>query len=258
MDGMSYDEWFILKEYLDDFKIKELESFSILPSITLFSRTSIFAGKTPNRFLTEAHKIKSNAEEKGFKEFFMGKNILENDILYGRIDLNNEIVKNHKEQIEWEYLQGYKALGLICNLFDDESHSIKIFGENKSNLYKNIKSAIDSSNLINLIKKLKEYGYKIILTADHGNIYCEGNGIKANKMLEFEHKSSRCLIFDNELFADKIVETNPQECFKYQYNILSKDLFLVFAVDGCFDNNASITHGSISPEECIVPVVILQ
>ncbi len=258
MDGMSYDEWFILKEYLDDFKIKELESFSILPSITLFSRTSIFAGKTPNRFLTEAHKIKYNAEEKGFKEFFMGKNILENDILYGRIDLNNEIVKNHKEQIEWEYLQGYKALGLICNLFDDESHSIKIFGENKSNLYKNIKSAIDSSNLINLIKKLKEYGYKIILTADHGNIYCEGNGIKANKMLEFEHKSSRCLIFDNELFADKIVETNPQECFKYQYNILSKDLFLVFAVDGCFDNNASITHGSISPEECIVPVVILQ
>ena len=258
MDGMSYDEWFILKEYLDDFKIKELESFSILPSITLFSRTSIFAGKTPNRFLTEAHKIKSNAKEKGFKEFFMGKNILENDILYGRIDLNNEIVKNHKEQIEWEYLQGYKALGLICNLFDDESHSIKIFGENKSNLYKNIKSAIDSSNLINLIKKLKEYGYKIILTADHGNIYCEGNGIKANKMLEFEHKSSRCLIFDNELFADKIVETNPQECFKYQYNILSKDLFLVFAVDGCFDNNASITHGSISPEECIVPVVILQ
>ena len=258
MDGMSYDEWFILKEYLDDFRIKELESFSILPSITSFSRTSIFAGKTPNRFLTEDHKIKYNAEEKGFKEFFMDNNTPENDILYGRIDLNNEIVKNNKEQIEWEYLQGYKVLGLICNLFDDESHSIKIFGENKSNLYRNIKSAIDSSNLINLFKKLKEYGYKIILTADHGNIYCEGNGIKSNKMLEFEHKSSRCLIFDNELFADKIVETNPQECFKYQYNLLSKDLFLVFAINGCFDNNASITHGSISPEECIVPVVILQ
>lgn len=258
MDGMSYDEWFILKEYLDDFRIKELESFSILPSITSFSRTSIFAGKTPNRFLTEDHKIKYNAEEKGFKEFFMDDNTPENDILYGRIDLNSEIVKNNKEQIEWEYLQGYKVLGLICNLFDDESHSIKIFGENKSNLYKNIKSAIESSNLINLFKRLKQYGYKIILTADHGNIYCEGNGIKSNKMLEFEHKSSRCLIFDNEIFADKIVETNPQECFKYQYNLLSKDLFLVFAVNGCFDNNASITHGSVSPEECIVPVVILQ
>lgn len=258
MDGMSYDEWFILKEYLSDFEIKELESFSILPSITSFSRTSIFAGKTPNRFLKENHKPAYNAEEKGFKEFFMDNDILENDIIYGRIDLNKEVVRNNKEEIEFEYLRGYKALGLICNLFDDESHSIKIFGENKSNLYKNIKSAIDSSNLIKLIKDLKEFDYKIILTADHGNIYCEGNGIKSNKMLEFEHKSLRCLIFDNELFADNIVEKNPQECFKYQYNILSKDLFLVFAIDGCFDNKTAITHGSISPEECIVPVVILQ
>lgn len=257
-DGMSYDEWFILKEYLSDFEIKELESFSILPSITSFSRTSIFAGKTPNRFLKENHKPAYNAEEKGFKEFFMDNDILENDIIYGRIDLNKEVVRNNKEEIEFEYLRGYKALGLICNLFDDESHSIKIFGENKSNLYKNIKSAIDSSNLIKLIKDLKEFDYKIILTADHGNIYCEGNGIKSNKMLEFEHKSLRCLIFDNELFADNIVEKNPQECFKYQYTILSKDLFLVFAIDGCFDNKTAITHGSISPEECIVPVVILQ
>lgn len=258
MDGMSYDEWFILKEYLDDFDLTELESFSILPSITSFSRTSIFTGKTPNRFLNEKHKIKYNAEQKGFEEFFTDKDIPENDILYGHIDLNQKIVKNPKDKIEFEYLKGYKALGFVCNLFDDESHSIKIFGENKSNLYKNIKSAIDSSQLINLLKDLKENEYRIILTADHGNIYCEGNGIKANKMLEFEHKSSRCLIFDNELFADKIVEENPQECLKYQYNILSKDLFLVFAMDGCFDNKAAITHGSISPEECIVPVVILE
>lgn len=258
MDGMSYDEWFILKEYLDDFDLTELESFSILPSITSFSRTSIFTGKTPNRFLNEKHKIKYNEEKKGFEEFFTDKDIPENDILYGHIDLNQKIVKNPNDKIEFEYLKGYKVLGLICNLFDDESHSIKIFGENKSNLYKNIKSAIDSSQLINLLKDLKENGYKIILTADHGNIYCEGNGIKSNKMLEFEHKSSRCLIFDKELFADKIIEENPQECLKYQYNILSKDLFLVFAVNGCFDNKTNITHGSISPEECIVPVVILE
>ena len=258
MDGMSYDEWFILKEYLDDFDLTELESFSILPSITSFSRTSIFKGKTPNRFLNEKHEIKYNSEQKGFEEFFTDKDIPENDILYGHIDLNQKIVKNPNDKIEFEYLKGYKALGLVCNLFDDESHSIKIFGENKSNLYKNIKSAIDSSQLINLLKDLKENGYKIILTADHGNIYCEGNGIKSNKMLEFEHKSSRCLIFDNELFADKIVEENPQECLKYQYNLLSKDLFLVFAMNGCFDNKTNITHGSISPEECIVPVVILE
>ena len=29
MDGMSYDEWFILKNYLNDFEIKELESCDV-------------------------------------------------------------------------------------------------------------------------------------------------------------------------------------------------------------------------------------
>ena len=62
MDGMAYDEWFILKKYLDSFKIKELESFSILPSITSFSRTSIFTGKTPNRFLDENNMVPYNSE----------------------------------------------------------------------------------------------------------------------------------------------------------------------------------------------------
>ena len=73
MDGMSYDEWFILKRYLNSFKIKELESFSILPSITSYSRTSIFTGKTPNRFLDENNKVKYNEESKGFTKYFTDK-----------------------------------------------------------------------------------------------------------------------------------------------------------------------------------------
>lgn len=258
MDGMSYDEWFILKEYLDSFKIKELESFSILPSITSFSRTSIFTGKTPNRFLDENNKVKYNEEPKGFEKYFIDKNIVENDILWGRVDLNNNIVKNGKNETEFKYLKGYKVLGLVCNLFDDESHSMNVFGENKSNLYKNITSAIDSSNLIELLNYLKEVGYKVILTSDHGNVYCEGNGINSNKMLESERKSIRCLMFDSELLADNLVNENPNECFKFKYNILSNDIYLVFAIDGCFGNKTAITHGGFTPEECIVPLVILE
>lgn len=258
LDGMSFDEWFILKKYLDSFKIKELESFSILPSITSFSRTSIFSGKTPNHFLDSNNKIKYNAEREGFFSYFKEKNLSENDILFGKVDLNNNYIKTKNEKLDFKYLQGYSVIGLVCNLFDDEAHSMKIYGENKSNLYKHIDSAINSSNLIKLFEILKGNGYKIVLTSDHGNIYCEGNKINSNKMLEFDRESSRCLIFDNELFANKIVEENPKDCFKFNYNILSKDLFLVFAVNGFFGNGFSITHGSFMPEECIVPVVVLE
>ena len=258
MDGMSYDEWFILKRYLDSFSIKELESFSILPSITLFSRTSIFAGKTPNMFLREDVTTENNAEEKGFVNYFKNKDIKENDILWGRIDLNKNVVKNKAKEIDFRYLKGYKALGLVCNLFDAESHSMKIFGEYKSNLYRNIDSAIKSSELVELIEILKQNDYKIILTADHGNIYCEGNNIKPNKNLKVKTSSNRCLIYDTEIFADNIIEENPNECYKWQSNIFSDSHFLVFAIEGSFGNKPSITHGSFMPEECIVPVIILE
>lgn len=259
MDGMSYDEWFILKEYLDDFDIHEMESFSILPSITSFSRTSIFTGKTPNGFL-ENNKIKSSTEEKGFINYF-NKKISTNDILFGRVDLNNNLIKSRQNNIQFKYLKGYKRIGLICNLFDDESHSINIFGEYKTNLYKNIKNAIESSNLIGLLGQLKESGYIIILTSDHGNVYVKGNGIKPNKMLEFDNgKSTRCLIYDSELLANSFVEENSNMCFKWNYNLLSNNLFLVFSLNGFFGNENSyqITHGGFLPEECIVPVVILK
>lgn len=260
MDGMSYDEWFILKEYLQSFKITEFEAFSILPSVTIFSRTAIFTGKTPKGFLREDFTTVNKAEQKGFINYFKEIGIEENDILFGHMDLNQNIVKNNniKEELEFEYLKGYKKIGLICNLFDDEAHHINIFGENKSNLYKNISSAIESSNLLKILENLKENGYTIILTADHGNIYCESNGIKPNKNLEIDKISNRCSIYNSEVLADTLIKENPEECFKFNYNYLSKDLYLVFAVNGCFNNKTSITHGSFSPEECIVPVVILQ
>lgn len=258
MDGMSYDEWFILKTYLDSFKIKEMESFSILPSITSYSRTSIFTGKTPNRFLDENNKVKYNAEPKGFEKYFTDKNIPENDILWGRIDLNNNTVKLSNEVTEFKYLKGYKSLGLVCNLFDDEAHSINVFGEYKSNLYKNIISAIESSKLVELLDYLRNNDYKVILTSDHGNVYCEANGISHNKMLESERKSIRCLMFDSENLADNLVNKHPDDCFKFKYNLLSNDIYLVFAINGCFGNKTAITHGSFTPEECIVPVVILE
>jgi len=273
---MSYDEWFILKNYLKSFDIKENESFAILPTVTQYSRTSLLTGKLPKEFIDEKFKVKQNTEEIGFKEYFKNKkyknkNIDEKDILFGRVDLNNNKVKTTKEEIEFEYLQGYKVIGLISNLFDDSAHDTKVFGNRKSNLYKNIENNIESSKIVELLEKLKEFNYKIVLSSDHGNIFCKGNGISTNKNLEIDSKSKRVLIYDNELFADNIIkksysknESNTKDgnkLVKYQSNIFPKELFFVLASNNDYfanEDNNSITHGSYLPEEWIVPVVILQ
>lgn len=260
-DGMSYDEWFILKANLQHFNFEETESFAILPTITSFSRTSIFSGKVPREFMID-NKIPQKTEKNGFYSFLTSKGYPENDILFGRIDLNDNIIKTDSELIEFKYLKGYKFIGLICSLFDDISHETSIYGEVKSNLYKNLKNGIESSQIVQLLEKLKDLGYKIVITTDHGNIFSKSNGIKPNKNLEFERrKSNRCLIFDNELFADSLISQHPEKCYKYNYNIIPSDLTLVFPESNNFFSTRSkytITHGGIMPEEWIVPVVILK
>ena len=64
--------------------------------------------------------------------------------------------------------------------------------------------------------------------------------------------------FDSEILANKLVEGNEDKCIKWKFNLLSNDLFLVFATEGFFGKGFSITHGSYMPEECIVPVIILE
>ncbi|MDR3292413.1 MAG: PglZ domain-containing protein [Methanobrevibacter sp.] len=259
-DGMSYDEWLILKKHLTQFNITEKETFAILPTITSYSRTSFFTGKLPQSFIQKNTKVKNNEEEAGFKKYFEDKGIDEKNILFGRIDLINNHIKTKKDNIPFEYLRGYGAIGLISNLFDDLSHE-KVYNKGKFNLYKKIDDIVKSSQLIPLLEKLKEFGYKVILSSDHGNIFCKGNGIKYDKNLDIDKKSKRCLIYNNEVFADKIIEENPEKLLKYSSNTISDDLFFVLACENYFFGNKdsySITHGSFMIEEWIVPMVILE
>lgn len=260
-DGMSYDEWFILKKYLTSFEITETESFAILPTITQFSRTSMFTRKLPKKFIKNEKTNYSKQEKDGFIEYFKEKEVEEKEILFGRIDLNKDFVNTTNEKISFEYLKGYKAIGLIYNLFDDLSHETVVYGDMKSNLYKNIENSIKSSNIIQLLEKLKNFGYKIVISSDHGNIYCKGNNVKYNKNLQFDKKSKRVLIFNEEIFADNLIKKYPEKLVKFTSNIFPKDLFFILATENYFfskEHDNSITHGSFMPEEWIVPVVILE
>jgi len=266
-DGMSFDEWFILKKFLNNFKIKETESFAILPTITQFSRTSMLTNSLPKSFMQDNKPNYNKIEEEGFKNYFKsikinGNNIAESDILFGRVNPNNDYIKTKKEKHKFEHLKGYNVIGLISNLFDDLSHDVSVYGDMKSNLYKNIKSAIESSNILHLLEKLKDFGYKIVISSDHGNIFCKGNDIKYNKNLQIDKKSKRTLIFNEEIFADNILRDNPEQVIKYNSNkVYPNDYFFILACENYFfanKDNFSITHGSFMPEEWIVPVVILE
>lgn len=256
-DGMSYDEWFVLRNKLK-YEIEEHEIFAMIPTITSFSRHAIFSGKTPDEFMAQ-NKASGESE---FKRFLSNKGIKDDDILFGHLDLKNNCIRNKNDKIEYANIDGYSAIGCICNLFDDISHEDLITKNHKMNLYKKLDLEINSSSLLEFIDKLKQSGYTIFITSDHGNIFCQGNDIKTNKNLEFEErKSKRCLIFDKEIFVDNLVHNNPYDIFRYTHNFVPNNLIFLFPkINQCFISKGdySITHGGISPEELIVPFVVIK
>jgi hypothetical protein len=257
-DGMSFDEWYILKERLTGLNIEEKEIFAIIPTLTSFSRRAIFSGKTPNQFI--GHRPQ---EKKEFYEALTQRGYDEKDIIYGFLDLKNNTFDTDNKSIEFQFLKGYKFMGIVCNLFDDLCHEQILTLSQKTNLYKKIVNELEFSSIIPLIKQLKNDGYTIIITSDHGNIFCRGNGITSNKMLELDEKreSKRCLIFDRESFAEDITTKNPTSVYRYKYKFIPEKHQYVFAkINECFANQKDfvITHGGISPEELIVPFVVIK
>ena len=127
---------------------------------------------------------------------------------------------------------------------------------------KKIKNEIESSKIIDFIKQLKNDRYIVVITSDHGNIFCKGNGIKTNRNLEFDiRESRRCLIFDRDTFADEVVNNNPDRTYRYKYAFAPTELIFVLAKSNeCFinDKEYAITHGGISPEELIVPMAVIK
>ncbi len=259
MDGMSFDEWFLLRENLKEFKITEKSLFAVLPTVTSFSRTAIFSGKTPKDFMNS--KFEFPNEEKEFLSAMAERGFKKDNVLYGHINLKTNTIKTKSTEKRYEHLKGYDYLALICNLFDDLSHENIIIDVGKRNFYKNAANHIHSSSIKELIKQLKNDGYQIILTSDHGNVFCKGNGIKVNKNLQICTESSRCLFYDSEIFAEEAIDKNHQKLFSYSYAMLPKDLILVLPIgNDCFKNygDMAITHGGISPEELIVPLVVFE
>ena len=258
MDGMSFDEWFLLRENLQEFNMTERSLFAILPTVTSFSRTAVLSGKTPREFMNSKFQVN---EEKEFLKAITERGFNKDNVLYGHINLKANIIKTGNFERGYEHLKGYDYLALICTLFDEISHEPIITDTGKRNFYKNVKNHLTSSKLKDLIKQLKADGYKIIITSDHGNVFCRGNGIRTNKNLQICSESSRCLFYDSEILAKEVVNENPQKVFSFTYAMLPKDLILVLPLrNDCFKNygDLGITHGGISPEELIVPLVVLE
>ncbi|HAG08358.1 MAG TPA: hypothetical protein DCK87_02140 [Desulfotomaculum sp.] len=245
MDGMGFQEWFCLKQYLAGYglgKFNEMAVFALLPTITGVSRRALFCAKSKLKELME--------EEKGFFQF-VRQNWPRAGSRRPRVFINID-GRWHKEYLDFDYL------GLVYNLVDDIAHSTINVQESKELMQKNMTLYLERSGFGEMMGKLLEEGYRVYLASDHGSVWCRGNGYQATKWL-VEEKAKRALLFPNRLLAADFAA--GKDLLVYENTNLLGDRVAVFPNSREMfgkKGETAISHGGIHLEEVIVPFVEVQ
>ena len=240
IDGMNYWQWTLLKHCLESRKltVEEKPTLSWIPSITAWARQSIFGGKKPDL------SIDNRSEGELFKNFWVEKH------------------QKASYQVSYEPIKTDKRINIpsrditvasfVTNGLDELMHG-NIMGYEQ--LFLNTKLWIEKSGICNSIKDLRDAGFEVYLSTDHGNIEAELNlKVTAGQKSLMHSKSKRFIQFDTEDQAITYIENNKN------YQLGKKEKSVYFKDTNGFGTSGDkvITHGGSHILELLIPVGVVK
>lgn len=239
VDGLSHWQYHLLKTYLQQQGIVTREQVTLawLPSITMLSRQAIFRGANP---LPE-YKQNPENERKLWFQYWQQRGMPSFDIQY------------ISDKDEFAIDEGVKRLAYVTVEMDEKMHS--------STDYKDLCSLTENwcPRITEKIKTLRNAGYDIYLTTDHGSVLSHGWRKLSNVEKVFLYKDGsrgkRHLIYNNKMELKSFFEQN-----KEKIPLLCHNDWLVVRNNACFENEGKtiITHGGSHFVEMVIPFVKIE
>ncbi|MEQ8192319.1 MAG: BREX-3 system phosphatase PglZ, partial [Candidatus Eremiobacterota bacterium] len=268
IDGMSLDEWLLVKECLVDneaFQMIENRIFAMVPTITSVSRQSILSGRLPKEFSftdntteeTTSREISSCYGKQNFinttaKEETFWKNFWEKEGKKKPFFLKNQ---KFTEISVYGDAMNSSVMAVIINDIDDANHDSK---GNRGVVYSTIKYWINEGIFSRFIKELLLADFTVYITSDHGNISTIGTGMLKDRNLS-ESKGKRAHIFENVERRD--IALKNERGIKWIDAGLPDNYFPLLATGKeafTKEDEKNICHGGISLEEVIVPFIEIR
>lgn len=238
MDGMSFENFYTIKEYFirEPFSFDISSSFSFLPTVTSVARQCIFSGQLP-RDNTKPFSLDN--EEKQWRNYWKDVGLKDKDIGF---------YKSEKP----DYNPHMKAIGIVVNICDDLMHAEL---QGLIGLNQGLINWLNTGNLKSMITKLLDDGFRIYMTSDHGNTSAIAQGRFLKPGLLAEPASRRAVIYQSFDDAPELKKFSTIKC-NSSYLPDGYDAYL-FDVDACYGDKDKeyITHGGMTLEEVIVPFV---
>ena len=280
IDNLRYDQWKVLQPIFSKYFSLESEEiiYSILPTATQYARNAFFAGLMPSEIEKKFPKLWKNEEDEG------GKNMHEKEFLEANLTRLGKKVK-------WSYTKitnldaGRKLLDtmnelkendvnfIVYNFVDMLSHArtemevIRELADDEAAYRSLTLSWFEHSALHDIVKKIAEFGAKLVITTDHGTVKVT-NPIKIvgerNTNTNLRYKAGRGLSYNQK---DVFRVANPQDAFLPKIKMSAE---FVFAKENDFfvyPNNynhfvnyygQTFQHGGISLEEMLIPFIVMN
>ncbi|QEP44636.1 BREX-3 system phosphatase PglZ [Ectothiorhodospiraceae bacterium BW-2] len=252
VDGLALDQWVTIRQLLQkqdaNLVMRESATFAWIPTLTSVSRQSIFSGKPPLYFPSSINS--TNSEEKLWKQFWEGHGLSRLDVAYQR-GLGDGNASSVLDSVI--HPGKTKVVGLVVDKVDKIMHGMQL---GSAGMHNQIKQWCHAGFLSALVGQLLNYGYEVWLTADHGNIQCEGKGRPSEGVIA-ETRGERVRVYPTPELRAQVAGAFPF-AHEWQPVGLPADYFpLVAGGRDAFVNpgDAIVGHGGVAIEEVIVPLV---
>lgn len=252
VDGLALDQWVTIRQLLQkqvaNLVIRESATFAWIPTLTSVSRQSIFSGKSPLYFPSSINS--TNSEEILWKQFWDGQGLSRLDVVYQR-GLGNRDAAGILDSVIQPGKT--KVVGLVVDKIDKIMHGMQL---GSAGMHNQIKQWCQGGFLAELIGQLLDYGYEVWLTADHGNIQCEGKGSPSEGVIA-DTRGERVRVYPTPELRSH-VSRDFSFAHEWQPVGLPTHYFpLVTSGRDAFVNpgDTIVGHGGVAIEEVIVPLV---
>ena len=252
VDGLALDQWVTIRQLLQkqdaNLVMRESATFAWIPTLTSVSRQSVFSGKPPLYFPASINS--TNSEEKLWKQFWEGHGLSRLDVAYQRGLGDGDAAGVLDSAI---HPGKTKVVGLVVDKVDKIMHGMQL---GSAGMHNQIKQWCHAGFLSAMVGQLLECGYEVWLTADHGNIQCEGKGRPSEGVIA-EIRGERVRVYPTPELRAQVAGAFPF-AHEWQPVGLPADYFpLVAGGRDAFVNpgDAIVGHGGVALEEVIVPLV---
>jgi len=254
VDGLALDQWLVVRDALAScqpgFRFREQAVFAWIPSLTSVSRQATFAGKAPIFF---PNSIQTTDKEPAlWAQFWADQGLMPNEVVYlkglgdGGLEPVSEALSHPKARVA----------GLVVDKVDKIMHGMEM---GTAGMHNQVCQWAKQPYLNTLLDLLLDRGFRVYLTSDHGNVEAEGCG-RPSEGAVADLRGERVRIYPDAVLRGKVKERFPAALEWDPVGLPEDYLALLAPARQAFvqEKQRTVSHGGISVEELIVPLVQIE